>query len=159
MKLTYKVTQAWGTQIEAKRDGIAKKRDAQRWKKVNPRASIVPRTTTFTQSRYLEDPDVGVPRRKAPAATPVNQRRAVPHPPANHMARFQDQLVAAPETQNVRPRLVQPRHDIMAALKRHPDIILAETVANRPSRQRRPPPPLYVLSPNIGRRRSASARR
>ena len=155
----YKVTQTWGTQIEAKRDGIAKKRDAQRWKKVNPRASIVPRTTTFTRSRYLEDPDVGVPRRKAPAATPVNQRRAVPHPPANHMARFQDQLAAAPERQNVRPRLVQPRHDIMAALKRHPDIILAETVANRPSRQRRPPPPLYVPSPNIGRRRSASARR
>ena len=32
----YKVTQTWGTQIEAKRDGIAKKRDAQCWKKVNP---------------------------------------------------------------------------------------------------------------------------
>ena len=31
----YTVTQAWGSQIEAERNGAVKTRDAQRWKKVS----------------------------------------------------------------------------------------------------------------------------
>ena len=150
----YKVTKVRGTQITAKRGREEKTRDAQRWKKIRIVAVQRPYPVKrhVQQSTYLTDPDIGVPENNvsppenvltppnSPTTTPPNSpprsppRPRTPPPP--------------PMRQHRRPSMypVQPQ-SFSKALNDHPNIIWASTPANRPSRTRRPPQPVYVPPP------------
>lgn len=110
----YTVTGVWGTQIEAERNGTIKVRDAQRWKWVH----IVPPTTFRASqsqvSQYLQDPDIGAPHQQHE----TEPSHVIPAPIA---------------TPGVHTR------DVLAKLRQMPDVILADTPANRPVRNRRAP--------------------
>ena len=63
----YTVTKTWGTQVQAERQGEVKKRDSQRWKKVEVKEAQtfkVPgrRETGQDRQSYREDKDVGATR-------------------------------------------------------------------------------------------------
>ena len=136
----YVVTRTWGTQIEGQRDGVIKRRDAQRWKKFhtlptrqyqNPRA----------HSNYLEDPDIG-----------ATNKPEHPHNPPNGPSFGRTPTIATDPPEG--------HQDLLAAWRRHPNIILSETVANRPTRTRRPPRVIYRPGPqHHPRRTSYTARR
>ena len=49
----------------------------------------------------------------------------------------------------------QDRPDIRARLRRHPDIIVADTPANRPTRVRRPPREVYQPEPRPATKRGS----
>jgi hypothetical protein len=135
----FRVTETWGTQILAERDGEEKKRDAQRWKKV-----VIKKKTNFKVprrdgEREAEDPDVGANRNGEEA------RRAQDRGLRPNLREEQDRG-PGPNLREELPEAMQEnpaRPDIEARLERHPDIILAETRTNRPSRERRPPREIY----------------
>ena len=136
----YTVTHTWGSQVEAVRRGSVKTRDAQRWKKV----SIQPKktfnnVTVPTASQDREDPDIGASD-TTPTATQINatdDSQAMPPPLA--MALADDQ------------------RRVLNTLRDMPHVILADTVANRPARTRRPPTQVYVPAPwKANTRRSRS---
>ena len=114
----YTATNIWGTQIEAERNGIIKTRDAQRWKIINhkPRKSF--QEPIYEQSTYLEDPDIGVSTTDGHTES-LRRRPEIPAP------------TVAPQS-------------LLNTLRDMPDVILADTAANRPTRQRRPPRDLYI---------------
>ena len=123
----FKVTETWGTQIQAERNGEVKKRDAQRWKKI-----IVKNKMNFKAPRQggrerAEDPDVGA-NRNGEGERRVQDRGPEP-----------DLRGELPEAMQENPA----RHDIAERLERHPDIILADTRTNRPGRERRRPQEIY----------------
>ena len=136
----YVVTRTWGTQIEGQRDGVIKRRDAQRWKKIhtlptrqyqNPRA----------RSNYLEDPDIG-----------ATNKPEHPHNPPKGPSFGRTPTIATDPPEG--------HQDLLAAWRRHPNVILSETVANRPTRTRRPPRVIYQPGPqHHPRRTSYTARR
>ena len=109
----YCVTETYGTQIAAVRGDQRKTRDAQRWKKVEVTKKRC-YETKGAASRYQEDPDIG-------AGMMMMQGSEV------------EQVQRGGEDEVVH----EERLDIMARLRRRPEVILAETVANRPQRQRK----------------------
>ena len=145
------VTRTWGSQIEAERDGMRKLRDAQRWKKVALRPRQHFQLAPSTRSGYQDTADIGAPQREVRANQQPAPERGQSPPPAVPMA---DPDARAPpvgvtplHADAAQPILPAERHDIISALKRHPQIILADTVANRPRRQRKPPAVIYTPSP------------
>ena len=147
----YTVTRTWGSQIEAERDGMRKLRDAQRWKKVALRPRQQFQLAPSTRSGYQDTADIGAPHREVRANQQPAPERGQSPPPAVPMA---DPDARAPpvgvtplHAAAAQPILPAERHDIISALKRHPQIILADTVANRPRRQRKPPAVIYTPSP------------
>ena len=123
----YRVTQIWGTQIKAQRGREEKTRDAQRWKRVTIKA---PKRYTATvaqrnASTYHEDPDIGAGGNTQAAETMTAE--PVPRGPV----------------QQADPLLQQ-------TLRNNPNIIWAETAANRPTRTRRPPSVIYAPTPFRG---------
>ena len=108
----------WGTQIEGTREDDKKIRDVQQWKKVIIKKHPKKFGGGWEQSQCLRDPDIG---------------------PGNQPARFpaQEQPVRVPQR-------IPDREDIRTRLHRHPNVIIADTPANRASRRRRPPVPVYV---------------
>ena len=111
----YCVTATYGTQIAAIRGGQRKTRDAQRWKKVE----VTKRRSYESKgeaSRYQEDPDIGAGMMMQGSEVEQDQHRG---------------QGAGVEEEH------EERLDIMARLRRRPEVILGETVANRPQRQRK----------------------
>ena len=86
--------------------------------------------------------------------TSLNSRRgAAPGPDQTGRSRSQgprpsSQGPSRPQVEPPPPRQEYPeRQDIQARLRRNPNIILAETLSNRPPRVRTQPKPMYVPDP------------
>jgi hypothetical protein len=112
----YKVTEVIGTQIKGQRDEEEKTRDSQKWKVVKPARR---RRFRLPTPEVEEDADIGPPRRTA----------AVQPPRADHQV--QDDVHPVEQE-------YPDRQDIQARLRGNRDVILADTVANRPARTRTP---------------------
>ena len=145
------MTGVYGTQVEAERDGVKKVRDSQKWKRVTilqPR-SYGREATQVQKSTYQNDPDIG-------AGTAREGRRpggVHGYPGGDAGQGGQAQVVGAAVVDQqaegaggqvraeaeLGQRIYQERPDIRARLRRNPDIILADTPANRPARTRRQP--------------------
>ena len=134
------VTQAWGSQIRAERNGEVKSRDAQRWKKVNPgRRKSFHRPRIIHNSAYLEDPDIG-PAQHSPTYNPQDLPQKLPRNPHQTATG-----AAAPDA--VPDAFGRDHRRLMRTFRDMPHVLVADTVANRPTRQRKPPPPVYVPKP------------
>ena len=143
----FDVTKVRGTQITAERGREVKTRDAQRWKKVRIVAikRPYPVNGNVQRSSYLTDPDIGVPDEPpedilTPPNTPIPSPSGSPRRPAAPAP------VIRPQEQ---PHRAQNFSRVMS---RHPDIIWAATPANRPTRDRRPPKPVYEPYPTQPKR-------
>ena len=137
----YTVTGVYGTQVEAERDGVKKVRDSQKWKKVT---ILQPRSygrgaSQVQQSTYQEDPDIGAGAGGHPGeeAGQDGQAQEEGAAAAGQQAEGAGGQVGADADPG--QGLYQDRPDIRARLRRHPDIIQADTPANRPARTRKQP--------------------
>ena len=145
----YKVVEKYGTQIVAERGDERKVRDAQRWKKVE-----VTERRRYGQeaerSRYQEDPDIGAGMQDQGQRTnqrAVRQRERAVEDQGQEMNLDQGDV-------RERERPEEARPDITARLGRNPNIILADTVANRPQRQKK-----QTVVYQAGRKRKRDQRR
>jgi hypothetical protein len=138
----YTVTEVIGTQVEATRGREVRRRDAQRWKRVNCRPPRKFERPELQGEESGSDADVGPPRARtgqaAAAARDPGQAARDPAPIPE----------GRPQVEPPPPRQEYPeRQDIQARLRRNPNIILAETLSNRPPRVRTQPKPMYVPDP------------
>ena len=135
----YLVTNVWGTQIEGERDGKIKTRDAQRWKKLlvdnRPRRQL--------RQNKVYDADVGA-REEEDGANETGEH-AEPYPEEDEPAQAEDEpaQAEAPPLHQENEQLFAPEPhvnttNILDKLKNHPDVIISETVANRPTRSKIP---------------------
>ena len=148
----YRVTAVYGTQIEAERDGVIKVRDAQRWKKVTPIRKRRYNLPTVQRSDYLTDPDIGCSRNIAGdriAARTQTTEVHMPNPPEQEAPAARqrpwrarpEQRTAAPASPRDREPSRRPEPQAAETLRRwrrNPDVIVAETIANRPRRHTKP---------------------
>ena len=120
----YTVTQIWGTQIEGKRDGTTKVRDAQRWKKIRVMTKSNSSHRKSEPSGYLTNPDIGIPKNHTESttlATTGEVNNSEPQEP-----------VQGPENHPV-------TRSLQLQLRSNPHVIFSSTPANRPRRQTRRP--------------------
>ena len=146
----YTVTGVYGTQVEAEREGSKMVRDSQKWKKVEiirPR-SYAQAVSQQHKSTYQEDPDVG-----AGVTQGTVQHGAGRAGQQEEGEGGQDQREAGQAPEQEGAGIHQDRPDIRAALRRHPDIIVADTPANRPTRIRRQPREMYQPEPGPATKR------
>ena len=118
----YTVTGVYGTQVEAEREGTQMVRDSQKWKKVEiirPR-SYAQAVSQQHKSTYQEDPDVG-----AGVTQGTAQHGAGRAGQQEEGEGGQDQREAGQVPEQEGAGIHQDRPDIRAALRRHPDIIVA----------------------------------
>ena len=128
----YKVTATYNTQVQAERDGRVKTRDAQRWKRVE-----VKKRRSYKRvgekSRYLEDPDIGA----GPGQLGV--RRPAGSAQGQAPAGAAEDLGAAGAAEGLALANPEERDDIVDRLRQRPEVVLADTIANRPQRTRQAP--------------------
>ena len=126
----YTVTEIHGTQIAAERDGVTKVRDAQRWKKVvTANAPRQYNRRSVQESQYQRDPDIGAGSTN-PAGPAV--------PPLAHPVRDEPgPAPLSPVAQRPAPA-PEVNPEVIRRWRRNPDIILSETLANRPKRNPKP---------------------
>ena len=136
--------------VEAEREGTKMVRDSQKWKKVEiirPR-SYAQAVSQQDRSTYQEDPDVG-----AGVTQGTVQQGAVRADQQEEGDGGQDQREVGQDPQQGGAGIYQDRPDIRARHRRHPDIIVADTPANRPTRVRRPPREVYQPEPRPATKR------
>ena len=180
----FTVTDTKGTQIRAEREGEVKKRDSQRWKKVEVRPGRsfkVPKDQeTEAKKGYREDTDIGATRCREqgdqgrqqgrapqPPGDQGRQQGRAPTPPGDQGRQqgrapsppgVQDQGSPPPGDHRGRPRDRRgqgAREDIRQRLRRDDNVIIAETEANRPKRRREAPKAIYTPSGQGMRSRSS----
>ena len=132
----YKVTNVWGTQIGATRDGATKTRDAQRWKAIN-----IQTTRQYNKreqnSTYQTDPDIGLVR----GQTTHIQHNRLPIIPARVPVGIpdgQNQELQGDGRPNMEPAALDPNEALAQQLRDDPVVILPATPANRTTRTRKP---------------------
>ena len=136
----YTVTGVYGTQVEAEREGMKMVRDSQKWKKVEiirPR-SYAQAVSQQDRSTYQEDPDVGAGMTQGTVQQGADQ---------------QEEGEVGQDPQQGGAGIFQDRPDIRARLRSHPDITVADTPANRPTRVRRPLREVYQPEPRPATKR------
>ena len=128
------VTSVWGTQIQGERHGKKKTRDAQRWKKLQ----VDNRPRRRPHQELPHDADVGAGEEDARVLR-ARRRHEEPHQEADQPAQAEgppqdeeNELLPEPEP------TVANTTNIIPELRNHPDVIISETVANRPTHSKIP---------------------
>ena len=144
----YKVVTVHGMQIKGMRkDGKSKTRDSQMWKRVQVQARrrYGDLESTRSASKYLDDTDIGAGYQDVRTGGSMHEDAATRTMRCHHSVSgyaggrgqvLWDRTAGAEGGRGAWQDEHDPRHDIQARLRRSSNVIMADTLANRPQRSR-----------------------